>query len=362
MRKICTLLLLAVFMVCCTPSNNEPPEPEKPLDLELTISKTEVVLLDQVPYQVEVVVTSNTNWTAQKSDSTSTWFDFSPASGQAGQTTITVTVTEPNSVYEDRSSAITIKCGLLSESISVVQKKKDALIIYPKQCLVHYSGDIINVDARANIEYDVLLPEQMDWIRHNPPTKGLDMVAESFTIDPNTSKDERSTFIVFKAKHVSLVDTITITQQGNTEPCNYTVDAAGTLGTMLSQAQKDTIIYMKLWGNLNADDFATMRNGMRKLEYLDMSEATIEDNAIPTAAFLDKLSLSRVFMPNNLVAIGDLAFNGCNKLAAIRVSWNTPIAYATDMLPDGVKVEVPMSAVSAYQQAEGWSAHTIEGY
>lgn len=319
MNKIYSLLFLAALMVCCTPADKPEDKPtEPPVNVEFSVGPAEVILLDEVSYKSEITIVSNTKWSAQKSDS-STWFDISPTSAEAGTTIITVTVKEPNSVYEDRESMINIKCGSITESIRVIQKKKNALIIYPKECLVHYSGDDINVDARANVEYTVSLPENKDWIRHKVTAKGLDMVGERFTVDPNPSKEYRSTIIIFKDKNSSLADTIAVIQQGNTEPCNYTVETAGTLGEMLTKNQKDTIIYMKLWGNLNVADFTTMRDDMRKLQYLDLSEVTLENNTIPDNAFFTeakggKKSLSRVIFPGNLVGIGHQAFAGCNGL------------------------------------------------
>lgn len=321
MSKIYALLLFAALMVCCTPEDDKPQnKPKPPVETEFSISSSEIVLLDKAPYQVELTVTASAKWSAQKSDSLDKWFDFTPSSAEAGTTTVVVSVKAQNDVYDDRSSKVKFTCGAITKTIEVVQKKRDAIIISPDECLVHYDGGDINVDARANVAYEVLLTEKKDWIRHVVSTKGLDMVGERFTVDANASKEPRRTIIIFKAKESPVSDTITVIQNGVSIPCNYTVQTMGTLGTMLTQSQKDTIIYMKLWGNINAADFATMYNEIAKLEYLDLSEVTIQDNAIPDNAFcsidcVGKQSLSRVTLPKNLVSIGKNAFAGCTSLS-----------------------------------------------
>lgn len=176
-------------------------------------------------------LSTNDNWVVAKTDTKSTpaWFDVSPMSGPAGTTNLTINPTSINDSDTDRTAYLHIKCGMLTQTIAITQKKKD---------------------------------------------------------------------YIFNS---------------------YTVDKAGSLGSMLSSEQKDTITRMRLFGNINASDFKTLRK-LPKLEALDLSEVSVQEGGIPDYAFgsngdvMAMVSLKKIILPKNISSIGDGAFYDCSSL------------------------------------------------
>lgn len=88
------------------------------------------------------------------------------------------------------------------------------------------------------------------------------------------------------------------------------VETAGTLSSLLTDEEKNTVTDLTVTGNLNASDFPTMK-AMKAIVVIDLSGASIENNTIPDNAFTGNLSigtLSKVTVPNTIKTIGQLAF------------------------------------------------------
>ncbi|MCD7972116.1 MAG: leucine-rich repeat domain-containing protein [Candidatus Azobacteroides sp.] len=101
------------------------------------------------------------------------------------------------------------------------------------------------------------------------------------------------------------------------------VPAAGQLGSVLTQVQKDTITTLKLTGSLDSQyswggetDFNVLRT-MPMLQYLDLSEVNIENNLIPYGAFQEKESLKSIILPATLTLIESQAFYRCRGLEKV---------------------------------------------
>ena len=99
---------------------------------------------------------------------------------------------------------------------------------------------------------------------------------------------------------------------------------AGTLSTLLTQNQKDSLTNLTITGSINNNDFITISNNMAKLAILDLSGATIvasqynTANNLPEDAFVfmgvpvwsGNPTLKAVTLPINLTSIGNEAFYG----------------------------------------------------
>ncbi len=106
------------------------------------------------------------------------------------------------------------------------------------------------------------------------------------------------------------------------------VPTAGTLSSILTQQQKDTITSLKLTGFLNSTDFSTIRNNVTKLKYLDISVATISNNKLPSSAFSGKSTLEDVVLPDVITEIGYSSFYNCTSLKHVNFPSNlTTIKY-----------------------------------
>ena len=115
---------------------------------------------------------------------------------------------------------------------------------------------------------------------------------------------------------------------------------AGTLSTLLTPTELNTVTNLTITGNLNACDFVTMRDNMPLLAVLDISNVTISAytgalgtagttsttypaNEIPESAFLSpisydaKITLKNITLPSSVSSIGGGAFFYCTGLTSL---------------------------------------------
>jgi len=117
------------------------------------------------------------------------------------------------------------------------------------------------------------------------------------------------------------------------------VSAAGTLNSLLTADEKNTITNLTLSGNIDARDFTCMRDQLFKLNELDISAASIVAysgpggtfaqrtnylaNEIPEYAFSYDQSttpvapITRILLPTGLSSIDNYAFQGCKLVEII---------------------------------------------
>ena len=92
------------------------------------------------------------------------------------------------------------------------------------------------------------------------------------------------------------------------------VETPGTLGRLIKAAKKnpDKIRNLKVTGQITDKDFYFMRDSMAILEAVNLKEVRVKDDAIPNSAFKGKTTLVYFSFPEDLMIIGDYAFNGSN--------------------------------------------------
>jgi len=115
------------------------------------------------------------------------------------------------------------------------------------------------------------------------------------------------------------------------------VAVAGTLSSLLTSNQRDTITSLVLSGTIDARDFKCLRDFMPRLTELDLSAVTIAAytgtggtttstafpaNTLPEFTFCNyypiaKTSLTSITLPNSVTSIGTDAFFGCRGLTTI---------------------------------------------
>ena len=133
-----------------------------------------------------ITFTANRDWTASCSDN---WIHVSPSFGTAADGQITVSVLcDANTTYDDRTGTVTIKAEDLTQTITLKQAQKDALIVKDSHLNIPYSGGGVEVKVEANVSFDVV--PDVDWIRF-VQTKALNSLAVCLTIDENKSPGQR---------------------------------------------------------------------------------------------------------------------------------------------------------------------------
>ena len=140
------------------------------------------------------------------------------------------------------------------------------------------------------------------------------------------------------------------------------VRTPGTLAQLL--AGQTGVTSLKLAGNLNDEDFATL-TALPELQTLDMSWTTV--TAISANAFRDAAALTSIALPATLETIGANAFRNATALTAITLDAATPPATATGAFEgielDNIALTVPegVETLSAYKGAAVWKDMVING-
>ena len=102
---------------------------------------------------------------------------------------------------------------------------------------------------------------------------------------------------------------------------SVTVKEPGTLSMLLTKAQCPAITNLTVNGTINANDFYFMRDSIKGLSVLDLSNATIAESgmAIPASAFYNHQSLTKVQLPSGVAGINPSAFYQCSKLNSVNM-------------------------------------------
>ena len=120
--------------------------------------------------------------------------------------------------------------------------------------------------------------------------------------------------------------------------------SGGLLKNAFEWCGTDKIEMLDIDGQLNDDDFATIR-GLSKLTILNMAASKMESSAIPSGAFAN-MKLEWYVSPYNFTSVGSGIFKGCDKLAAL--TWNS----STIEVPEDVVTDVANPNMLVYAKAQ----------
>ena len=104
------------------------------------------------------------------SDGGEQWLAFSSRSDFGGKSTFLFNASK-NETFKNRSTTITVKSPLVTETVTVNvnQKQTDAIIIEKNMFLYDLAARTISFDIKANVEYEFSITKGNDWIT-NPST------------------------------------------------------------------------------------------------------------------------------------------------------------------------------------------------
>ena len=148
---------------------------------------------------VTVELPANTDWiteNATRSVSTNTYyFDIAPSEE-----------------YEQRTAEIkfTNAESGLSETVTVVQVQKDALVVAKDYYTVNSDGGQIEIEVGHNVEFDI--STSVDWIKKAADTRAFTVETLVFDIAANPTSDNREGTITFKSKDGSLTQVVKVYQ------------------------------------------------------------------------------------------------------------------------------------------------------
>lgn len=164
--------------------------------------------------------TTNKDWSIDVSQSGGnvSWCTVFPNKGKAGENQVLVKVIR-NEGVDDRNVVLNLTAGDLTKSIVVTQKQKDAITLTTAKFEVDKNGGEIQVEVKANVTYEVVIPEQyQSWIHESSGSgqiimgnKGYNQMLESatrtnmdrtvrkFYISKSEEYDKREGEIIFRS-------------------------------------------------------------------------------------------------------------------------------------------------------------------
>ena len=223
MKKVLFMLAMLAFVLAgCSDGGNDDsinptPKPEE-VKAEITIDSSIVsngLSFGVASGEQTISFSANTNWTLSVASTTSgaTWCKASATSGSKGTADVKFTVDE-NTGYDDRSVSVTIKAGSVSKTFTITQKGADALLVTTNKYEVVQEGGKIEVEVKANINYELAISETAkDWITESKSkSRALTTYKHSFEITANEEVEKREGEITFKSG--DKVETVKVYQAG----------------------------------------------------------------------------------------------------------------------------------------------------
>lgn len=214
-------MLTCIFASCSDGGSDDPVNPTpKPEEVKAEITLDSTIESNGLSFGASagdnsVSFTTNTNWTLSVSSTTSgtTWCTASATSGSKGSATVKFTVTE-NTEYDDRSVSVTVKAGTASKTFKVTQKGVDALLVTTSSYEVAQEGGSIEVEVKANIDYQLEISETAkDWITESKSkSRALKATNHKFDIAINEDAEKREGEIIFKSG--DKLETVKVYQAG----------------------------------------------------------------------------------------------------------------------------------------------------
>lgn len=168
----------------------------------------------------------------------------------------------------------------------------------------------------------------------------------------------------------------------------YFVNKPGTLISLMSEEEANSVTSLTLTGKINAIDFRHLRDEFKSLEVLDLSNASISmytgkegthpdklyvymPNFVPAYAFCrmengmakGKQTLKKIILSEKIKNIEDAAFRGCENLNICQIKKKTPPNLLEEALADSVTaIFVPLGASDEYRLKKRWETFAfIEG-
>lgn len=177
----------------------------------IILTKSEYVVSDKGE-EITVEVRSNVNVKYSISEG---W--VSEVATKAMSTNTFVFSVEPNTSYDERTAAINFICSEknLSETVSIIQMQKDAIVASPDIFSIESEGGDFSVKLGHNVDFTTSI--DVPWITP-VTTKGFVTDVLTFNIAENTSGAARDGCITFTSADNALSQKVIVKQASNLVP------------------------------------------------------------------------------------------------------------------------------------------------
>ena len=225
-------LAAAVAFSACTPQDEK-------VTPKVEVSQNEITS-ESAGATYDITVTSNVAWSAQIANK-DTWVTVKPASGQAGETAVKVSVKKNNSDAQ-RETSITFTGETATATVAVKQFGKDVVTIDKNAYEVTPAGGSDVVNVTANTDWTATVSEGADWVTVAPATGAAGETTATVTVAANETAAARTAKVTFtagdaKAEYTISQEAVSVTLskssiadagEGKTEAINVTANAAWT--------------------------------------------------------------------------------------------------------------------------------------
>lgn len=128
---------------------------------------------------------------------------------------LTVSV-QANEDYDPRTATITLADRIdgTLRAFTVTQERKTGLFIGETSFDVPMEGGSLTVEMESNVNYEIQIPSEYDWVRlvNSAKTRGLEHSSFTLLVDENKTYHERTALITVINKDENLSGTVTIHQ------------------------------------------------------------------------------------------------------------------------------------------------------
>lgn len=160
-----------------------------------------------------IEVRSNISYEIQIDSDSQSWISEAPQSKALTTYTHTFSVSEnPNTANREGNITIIGDNGK-EEVINIFQAQIDELVLSETEFTVPGEGGEVSVYLRANVDYEVLIPEATTWVEQLSSNREDVLL---FKIAPNSETSDRVAKITVKDKNSDLSQSFTITQISKT--------------------------------------------------------------------------------------------------------------------------------------------------
>ena len=174
-----------------------------------------------------IEIQSNISYEIQIDSDSQSWISEAPQSKALTTYTHTFSVeSNPNTTKRDGSIEIIGSNGK-TETVNIYQAQKDELVLSKSEETVPAKGGEVRVQLRSNVDYEVIMPENTDWVEQIQSDKADELI---FNVKPNDKTEDRKAEITVKDKNSDLSQTFTIKQIVGSiilEDSYFEVDAKG---------------------------------------------------------------------------------------------------------------------------------------
>lgn len=156
-----------------------------------------------------VEVQSNISYNIVIDEDCQSWISEVPQSKALNTYTHTFSV-ESNQDTSKRGGSIEIIGGNgKTETVNIYQAQKDELVLSKSEETVPAKGGEVRVQLRSNVDYEVIVQEDVDWVEQLQSDKADELV---FNVMPNSETSTREAEITVKDKNSDLSQIFTIIQ------------------------------------------------------------------------------------------------------------------------------------------------------